>query len=162
MSTQANHEKAALNHLTAWMRDEVQSQGERVETLRKLRESMAKKDPKHCEIVLETVQAQQERSHVSEKRRQTIFKALGMQWEVSPKVLTLRSIAERAGDDGLRIMELRSELQEKVEQVGVEGKMVNATARMHRTVILEVLNTLFDQKVGDPLEEQGRLFNAEA
>ena len=155
-------QKAALNHLTAWLRDEIQFQGERVGTLATLRETLAKKDPSECEEILERVHAQEARGRSSEKRRLSIFKALGLQWNVSPTLLSLRSIAERAGDDGVRILEMRSQLAEKLQQVQSEGQMVSATARIHRGIILEVLNGLFDQKVGDPLEQQGRILDAEA
>ena len=162
MSTQVANEKAALNHLTAWLRDEIQSQEERAETLAELRLTLSKKDPSDCERVLERVHRQENQGRVAEKRCQAIFRALGLQWDVSPKVLNLRSIAERAGEDCLRILELRGELVEKLERVQMEGKKVSATARVHRGIILEVLNGLFDQKVGDPMEEQGRLLDAEA
>ncbi|MDF1837878.1 MAG: hypothetical protein P1V35_08420 [Planctomycetota bacterium] len=66
------------------------------------------------------------------------------------------------GSDGEELMELRKQLAEKAQAVATASRMVSATAHMHRSVILDVLNVLFEGHTGDPLEEQGRLLDAEA
>ena len=162
MSAVLPQEHAVLNHLMVWLREEVDQQVRRKRALTDLCKAMSQPDPQGCEAVLERVHQEESRSRARETKMRTIFQALGKLWGVSPKVLTLRSIAERSGSLGAEILELREALESIVREVGMEAKKVSATARIHRSVILEVLNTLFDSAAGDPMEEQGRLLDAEA
>ncbi|MBL4769819.1 MAG: hypothetical protein JKY61_01420 [Planctomycetes bacterium] len=154
--------QAIWNHLSAWIREETAAQEARLEVLEELRNSMSQRDPKVAEGILERLQNQDKTGIGRENRRQAIFASLGKHWQISASMLTLRSIAERMGDEGSELMELRNQLVEVVKKVTVGGRMVSATAHMHRSVILDVLSVLFDGHHGDPLEEQGRLLDAEA
>ncbi len=154
--------QALHNHIIAWIRNEIASQDIRLASLRELCESMSRRDPQVVEQILARVEKEDESSRARETKRKAIFEGLGKHWQVNPNVLTLRSIAERMGEAGADLMALRSELSEKVKKVNEASRMVSATAHMHRAVILDVLNVLFDGNAGDPLEEQGRLLDAEA
>jgi hypothetical protein len=154
--------QALWNHLSAWIRDELAAQDARLNTLEELRASMSQRNPEALDQILQTVQEQDKTSRSRETRRKTVFEGLGKHWQISPNVLTLRSIADRMGASGKELLELRGQLQEKVKSVSVAGRMVNATARMHRSVIVDVFDILFEGSGGDPMEEQGRLLDAEA
>ncbi|MFT5197894.1 MAG: hypothetical protein ACI87O_000538 [Planctomycetota bacterium] len=154
--------QAIWNHLSAWIRDESAAQETRLTSLRELRESMSQRDPQLLDDALAKVQEQDKTSRSRETRRQAIFDSLGKHWQVSPNVLTLRSIAERMGEGGSELLEMRTELADKLKQVTEASRMVSATAHMHRSVILDVMNVLFEGHGGDPMEEQGRLLDAEA
>ena len=154
--------QALWNHLSAWIREETAAQEQRLASLEGLRESMAQRNPEVVDGILEGVQAQDKTSRSRETKRQAIFASLGKHWQVNPSLLTLRSIAERMGSQGAELMELRAQLAEKAKAVATASRMVSATAHMHRSVILDVLNVLFEGNAGDPMEEQGRLLDAEA
>ncbi len=154
--------QAVLNHLLAWLRDEIAAQDSRLNSLKELCGSMSKRDPALVEQLLENVQKQDGTSRSRETKRKAIFEALGKHWQVNANLLTLRSIAERMGPSGSELRELRQELAGKAKRVIEASRMVSATAHMHRAVILDVLNVLFEGNDGDPLEEQGRLLDAEA
>ncbi|MCP5022417.1 MAG: hypothetical protein GY930_11655 [bacterium] len=154
--------QALNNHIIAWIRNEIAAQDIRLTSLRELCDSMSRRDPQVVEETLARVEKEDESSRARETKRKAIFEGFGEYWQVNPNVLTLRSIAERMGDTGADLMALRLELAEKVKSVNEASRMVSATAHMHRAVILDVLNVLFDGNAGDPLEEQGRLLDAEA
>ncbi len=154
--------QALWNHLSAWIREELAAQDIRLASLDELGDAMSKREPVLVEALLKKVQTQDVTSRSRETKRKAIFEALGKHWQINSKVLTLRSIAERIGPSGEELMQMRNELAEKAKGVSEAARMVSATAHMHRSVILDVLNVLFDGKGGDPLEEQGRLLDAEA
>lgn len=154
--------QALHNHIIAWIRNEIASQDIRLASLQDLRESMSSRDPQMVEERLAKVQLEDGGTRARETKRKAIFEAFGKLWQINPNVLTLRSIAERMGDEGADLMALRSELSKTIKSVSDASRMVSATAHMHRAVILDVLNVLFDGNAGDPLEEQGRLLDAEA
>lgn len=162
MTSTVEMPRALWNHLCAWLRDETAAQEQRLTTLEELRASMSQRDPKVVDAMLEQIQQQDDTIRGREKRRQAIFEALGKHWQVNANVLTLRSIAERMGADGAELLEMRGVLATQLKAVTVASRGVSATAHMHRSVILDVLNVLFEGHAGDPLEEQGRLLDAEA
>ncbi len=162
MNSTLSMPQALWNHLSAWVREETAAQEQRLESLEQLRVSMAQRTPEVVDGILESVQEQDKTSRSRETKRKAIFESLGKHWQINPSLLTLRSIAERMGSDGEELMELREQLAEKAQAVTTASRMVSATAHMHRSVILDVLNVLFEGHAGDPMEEQGRLLDAEA
>lgn len=154
--------QALWNHLCAWIRDEIAAQECRLASLEELRASMSQRDPSVLEGILERVQEQDKTSRSRDSRRKLIFEGLGKHWQLSASMLTLRSIAERMGDEGAELMEMREQLTNKLKEVALASRAVSATAHMHRSVILDVLSVLFEGHGGDPMNEQGRLLDAEA
>ncbi|MEZ5975004.1 MAG: hypothetical protein R3F17_04475 [Planctomycetota bacterium] len=159
--TLSNKERGTLMHLAAWLREESHWQQGRIAALQKLRETMAKADPSDLEGLLQGLEEPPGRQ-ARESRRRALFQSLAEAWGMSPSNMNLRVIAQRAGESGAAIAELREELAQGALELAREARRVNATARMHRTVILDVLNAIFDMDRGSPLEEQGRLLDAEA
>ena len=162
MSVDPKAEKALCNHLNTWLRDELQAQRLRLDTLRELRESMSEREPARCERLIHTVQTQEADARTRELRCQALFKRFAELWGLPQGTCTLRTVASKVPAEEEAILAQRGDLQSLLQAIALEAKRVSATARMHRALILEVLNSIFAPAKGDILEEQGHLLDAEA
>ena len=162
MNTIQQAEAALLKHLYAWLREEIPAQRQRLDSLRALCASMAKADPKECETLLDVVQSDEQSARGREARIRTILGRFAELWQLEAAECSLRTVAERLPAESSQLLALRSELHTLMEELTFEAKRLTATARVHRGLILEVLNSIFDPAPGDPLEEQGHLLDAEA
>ena len=162
MSVDPKSEKALFNHLTTWLREEIQAQRLRLDTLHNLRASMSEREPSRCERLIQMVQTQEKDAHSREARCQALFSRFAELWDLPEGSCTLRTVAVKFPEESAAILEQRAELQTLVQGIALEGKRVSATARMHRALVLDVLNAIFEPTSGDPLEEQGHLLDAEA
>ncbi len=162
MSASQQSEVALNQHLVAWLRAELPAQKQRLDNLRALRASMAHQDPSVCEALLETVQAEERSAHTREARVRTLLGRFADLWQVEAEDCQVSTVAERLPSEASLLLSLRGELRDVMQELALEGQRVMATARVHRGLILEVLNEIFDPTPGDPMEEQGHLLDAEA
>lgn len=162
MSTLNQAEVALTKHLSAWLRDELPAQKKRLENLRALRASMAQTDPSTCESLLKTVQSEEKSAQSREARVSALLGRFAELWQIEADDCQVSTVAERLPEEASHLLSLRAELREVLGELGLEAQRVFATARVHRTLILDVLNEIFDPTPGDPFEEQGHLLDAEA
>jgi len=81
---------------------------------------------------------------------------------VAGGALTLTSIAERAGDAGRRIPQLRDELATASERITRKNRRVSALLNAHQKVITELLQALVAIQGGRAESTTGALVDAEA
>jgi hypothetical protein len=97
------------------------------------------------------------------KRRASVIALLAAAWGVPARAMTLGSIAERAGDDGRRLVRLRDELRAATGRVLRQNRRVAALTASHRRLVQDVIRAIFraDPRA-TPLQASGTLLDAEA
>jgi len=96
-------------------------------------------------------------------RRTALFQALAVQLGVPASMVTLSSIAERAGPAGEHLCELRVELRAAAALVVRTHRKLAATLRCQRRIMNDALAILLSDKSGEsgnPLIEEGTLVDA--
>ena len=153
-----------INHLEANARDELAAQERFLVLLDGQEQAIVKantEDATRFGTELENEASGASRRAVS---RQRILKAISSVWNVPVSAMTLGSIAERAGNRGQRLAEIRKELRLKASEVIRKNRRVASVARMHQQVMREVIDMVFADENGGPLSENvpGNLIDAEA
>lgn len=159
-----NNVDTLINHLEANIREELAAQDRLLMLLEEQEQAIIAGLSEGVSIAskaLDSESAGAARRTVSRKR---LVKGISEAWHVPSGAMTLGSIAERAGERGKRLSELRSDLREKANEVARKNRRVASVARLHHQVIREVINTIFRDDEGGYLdgEAAGTLIDAEA
>ena len=96
------------------------------------------------------------------RARREFAEALGAAWGIDHRALTLRSISERAGDEGQRLSGMREDLEATAREVSLSGRRLAALARLHRGVYAQVIQVLAGPGADGADSEDGLLVRAEA
>ena len=156
--------RSLVNHLEINTRDELAAQERMLDLLDEQERAIV---AGRAEGLLETTRRIEEESNDSVRRavsRNQILKNMAVSWKVPVEAMTLGSVAERAGDQGAKLSELRSALRKKTSEVIRKNRKIASVANMHRKVVREVIDTiLFEggEKPGDS-DTAGSLLDAEA
>lgn len=153
-----------LNHLEANLRDELAAQQSFMDLLEKQERAIVDGKTETVASISEELQAVSSNAARRAGTRQQILKAISTTWSVPISAMTLGSIAERAGVRGSRLTQLRGELRDKASQVIRKNRRVAAVARLHHQVVREVIDTIFTEESGSPMQDEaaGNLIDAEA
>jgi hypothetical protein len=147
-----------MNALEAWLVEEVAGKERLVNELEKQERALVRGTA--AEITAATLSIENEITQQIDRsrRREVIFARLGAHWNVAPGALTLGSIAERAGQSGARIEELRDRLSIQCSEALRRNRRVARLVQVHQSIVQETLTAL----VGSPdaLTETGALFDA--
>jgi hypothetical protein len=151
-----------LRQLEAHLQDEIAAQHRAATLLAEEEAALLGRDPA---LVLERTTALERELHggvARARRRAELFESLGALWNVPADVLTLSSIAERAGAQGERVRRMRGELRELCASNVKLARRVGALARTHQRFFSDVLQTVFGELGASNASAGGRLLDAEA
>ncbi len=158
--------QALLNRLEAQVREDLDSQRRVQSILDALAGVVRSGSPVeiagHFGGLKREIQCGSERA----TRRTTLFQALAVQFGVPTSMVTLSSIAERAGPAGEQLCALRLELRAAAALVVRTHRKLAATLRCQRRILNDALAILLSDKSGmsgesgNPLIEEGTLVDA--
>lgn len=145
--------------LEAYLQEEKGAQGRLLALLEAQEKAVVEGDTSALEITGAELEQELAGEPRRERRRREILNEIGRALGVPVGILTVRSLAERLGPDGERLMRLRDELREALVAVRRKSGRVAAIARGQRDIVRDVMCLLF----GEPDEAgRGALVNTEA
>jgi len=154
--------KSLLNHLEAYVADEIAGKRKALEWIEAQEKAIASNDAAGFEAATTGLKSLTAADGRSEIRRRKLTDSLAEAWRVSADALTLGSIAKRAGTDGRRLGELRTELRALVAKVMKRSRRLGALIGMHSRLNREIMETAFGSTEENKFEDSGSLVNAEA
>jgi len=146
----------------AWAQEELGTHLRLRQALVAHEESLVGTDSELIESTLEAVRAAGCDDLPRSRRRAEWLRGLGQAWQVEPSTLTLRSVAERAGDGGARLDDLRAELDSVARQVVDSARRVSLLARQQRAVVGEILSVFTGVDPTSENDTRGTLIHVEA
>jgi hypothetical protein len=96
------------------------------------------------------------------RRREALLEEFGLLWAVAPRSLTLTSICERAAQGSERLARQTADLRKVVASVTRSSRRLATAARMHRGLLLEVIETVLAGEDELCVGSGGTLVDAEA
>jgi hypothetical protein len=152
---------AERNRLEANLRDELASQVELLELLRRQEAAVVARTPDGLVEVTGRIESLLSAAAARRLRREPILRKVAELMQVAPSSLTLRSIAERLGEEGARLRSLREELRETTSRIVRQNRRVAAVVGLHRRINQEVLELVLAEEDSNPFERTGALVDAE-
>ncbi|MDZ4772653.1 MAG: flagellar export chaperone FlgN [Planctomycetota bacterium] len=147
-----------INALEAWLVDEVAGKERLVVGLERQENALVNGTAEEIGAATRAIEAEISQELDRSRRREVIFARLGAHWNVAPVALTLGSIAERAGQSGARIEELRDRLRLLVAESLRRNRRVARLVHVHQSVVQETLTALVGSQ--GAMTETGALFDA--
>jgi hypothetical protein len=152
---------AERNRLEANLREELAAQVELLELLRRQEAAVVARTPDDLVEVTSHIESELSAAAARRLRREPILRKVAELVQAAPSALTLRSIAERLGDEGVRLRGLREELREATSRVVRQNRRVAAVLGLHRRLNQEVLELVLAEEDSNPFERTGALVDAE-
>jgi hypothetical protein len=152
---------AERNRLEANLREELAAQVELLELLRRQEAAVVARTPDELVEVTSRIESALSAAAARRLRREPILRKVAELVQAAPSALTLRSIAERLGDEGVRLRGLREELREATSRVVRQNRRVAAVVGLHRRLNQEVLELVLAEEDSNPFERTGALVDAE-
>lgn len=152
---------AERNRLEANLREELASQVELLELLRRQEAAVVARTADDLVEVTSCIESTLSAAAARRLRREPILRTVAELMQVAPSSLTLRSIAERLGEEGSRLRSLREELREATSRVVRQNRRVAAVVGLHRRLNQEVLELVLAEDDSNPFERTGALVDAE-
>lgn len=166
---QAQSVQSALNALEGWVQEELAARRRMLALLEAQESAVKRNHGGEIEANLRAIETELAQQSVRDVRRAKLFDALAGHWNVAGDVLTLSSIAERAGargageaggSSGARLARLRDELAASTREVVRRNRRLNALLNAHQKVIEELLGALIAIQGGDARNREGALVDA--
>lgn len=154
--------QSLMNHLEACMRDHVEAQNRMIALLQEQERSVLEERPPGVELATQALTAELRTVPERTQRRDKILARFALAWGVANGSLTLSSVADRYGEGSQRLRELRDELREATAQCMRLNRRVSSLVRLHRRVMLDVIDSLLADEENSPMKETGTLLNAQA
>jgi len=154
--------QSLVNSLEAWVQEELLARRKFLTLLDEQETAVKKANGGALERSIAAIESELEAQVRRDEKRAKLFDALGAHWGVAGGALTLTSIAERAGDAGRRIPQLRDELATASERITRKNRRVSALLNAHQKVITELLQALVAIQGGRAESTTGALVDAEA
>jgi len=154
--------QSLMNHLESCMRDHVGAQNRMIVLLEEQERCVLNERPEAVELATKALGAELSTVPERTERRDKILARFALAWGVAAGSLTLSSVAERFGEGADRLRELRDELREATALCMRLNRRVSALVRLHRRVMLDVIDSLLADEENSPMRETGTLLNAEA
>lgn len=147
-----------INALEAWLLEEVASKERLVVGLERQENALVKGTAAEIGNATLAIESEINQEIDRSRRREVIFARLGAHWNVAPVALTLGSIAERAGQSGGRIEELRNRLRLLASEALRRNRRIARLVHVHQSVVQETLTALVGTQ--GAMTETGALFDA--
>lgn len=154
--------QSLLNHLVAGVREEILAGERTLELLECQQHAVIARDHAGLSAATRSLAEHLATAPQRSARRERVLARLGAAWGVPASVLTLSSVAERAGAGAEPLLAERSELRRVTAEVVRENKKTAALLLLHRRVVREVLDLFLTDEDGKPVEGEGTLVDAEA
>ena len=159
--------QSLMNHLESCMRDHVGAQNRMITLLEEQERCVLEERPAAVELATQALSAELRTVPERTARRDKILARFALAWGVAAGSLTLSSVADRfgageSGGDSGKLRELRDELREATAKCMRLNRRVSALVRLHRRVMLDVIDSLLSDEENDPMRETGTLLSAEA
>jgi chromosome segregation ATPase len=151
-----------LRHAEAWAQAELGAQKRLLALLGEQERATLENDTTALQESTEQLDRELAGEPARARLRRQLAEGLGAEWGVDARALTIRSIAERAGDAGERLRALRDELREVAGEVSAAGRRLAALARLHRGVYADLIGVLAGPGSDGTGSEEGLLVRAEA
>ncbi len=152
---------AERNRLEANLRAELTSQSELLDLLRRQEAAVVARTPDDLVAVTSRIESVLSAAAARRLRREPNLRKVAELMQVAPSSLTLRSIAERLGEEGTRLRALREELREATSRVVRQNRRVAAVVGLPRRLNQEVLALVLAEEDSNPFERTGALVDAE-
>jgi hypothetical protein len=152
---------AERNRLEASLRDELAGQSELLQLLRRQESAVVTRTPDELVELTSRIETALSTAAARRLRRAPILRALAELLQVAPSALTLRSIADRLGSDGARLLVLREELRDVSAHIVRQNRRIAAVVGLHRRINQEVIELVLAEAGSNPLERTGALVDAE-
>ncbi len=150
-----------LRQLEAYLQEELGAQGRLIRLLEDQERALLSHSRPAIESASHALQAQFSASATRSRRREEIIAQLAQTWGVAPQTLTLASISERAGDEGLRLARQRSDLQRATRTAQRLAQRTAAAARLHSRISSDVVRACLGVDASAPKLEAGSVVDAE-
>ena len=147
-----------VNALEAWLVEEVAGKERLVRELERQEHALVRGTPEEIASATRSIEVEIAQEIERSRRREVIFARLGVHWNIAPGALTLGSIAERAGQSGARIEELRDRLRLLGSEALRRNRRVARLVHVHQSIVQETLTALVGSR--DSTAETGALFDA--
>ena len=147
-----------VNALEVWLVEEVAGKERLVRELERQETALVSGTAEEITSATQAIENEITGEIDRSRRREVIFARLGVHWNIAPSALTLGSIAERAGQSGARIEELRDRLRLLGSEALRRNRRVARLVHVHQSIVQETLTALVGSR--DSLEETGALFDA--
>ncbi|MBI5364842.1 MAG: flagellar export chaperone FlgN [Planctomycetes bacterium] len=154
--------QSLMNALEAWVQEELLARRRFLELLETQEAAVKRAEAQGLADSVNAIEKEIEAQLRRDEKRVRLFAELGHHWGVTGDVLTLTSIAERAGDAGRRLATLRDELAAASDRIVRKNRRVSRLLEAHQKVIEELLQALVAIQGGVPGGSTGALVNAEA
>lgn len=160
--------RSLLNHLQVAIEEEIQAQLATLSVLERQEEAVRGRRLADVTEASAELDVHAQRAVQRTRRRDDLLRQLSATWGVPRSVLSLSSIAERAGSDGQRIADLRSELRASTAEVHRRNRRLATLIGHHRKLIRDVMECVVasgetqDGEGGQSFREGGSLLDAEA
>lgn len=148
--------------LAAWAQEELEAQREYLTALQRQEAAVRRAARTELSHSLEDLDRALEKRALREARRSTLLAKLADRFGVAPGTMTLRSVIERLGSQGIDTASLRArreELRGVVAEVTRTGRRLAAVAKVHQGLLDEVVRTLAGKDRNDAIHE-GALIDA--
>jgi len=152
---------AERNRLEASLRDELAGQVQLLELLRRQEAAVVARTADDLVEVTASIESELSSAAARRLRREPILRKVAELMQLAPSSLTLRSIAERLGPEGVKLQALREELREATARVVRQNRRVAAVVGLHRRLNQEVLELVLAEEDSNPFERTGALVDAE-
>jgi len=156
------NEDHLLRRLEAYVQEEIGAQGRALEFLEAQEQAIRDGDAERIARCGNAVDAELRRVGERGRRREALLEEFGRLWDVAPKTLTLTSIGERAAQGSQRLARLTADLRKVVAAVTRSSRRLATAARMHRGLVLEVIETVLAGEDELCVAAGGTLVDAEA
>lgn len=147
-----------FNALEAWLVEEVAGKERLVRELERQETALVRGTAEEIMSATKAIENEITQEIERSRRREVIFARLGAHWNIAPGALTLGSIAERAGQSGGRIEELRDQLRLLATEAVRRNRRVARLVHVHQSIVQETLTALVGSS--DSFHEPGALFDA--
>jgi len=151
-----------LRRLEAYVQEEIGAQSRALEFLEAQEQAIRDGDAGRIASCGSAVEAELRKVGERGRRREALLGELGRLWALAPKTLTLSSICERAAPGSERLARQTADLRKVVAAVTRSSRRLATAARMHRGLVLEVIETVLAGGDELCLAAGGTLVDAEA
>lgn len=151
-----------LGRLEAWVQEEAGAQMRLLELLRRQRAALCASRRDGVEKAALAVEATMAERDARDRRRDDLIGAFARHFDVDPAALTVGSIAERLGDNGVRLAQMRAQLRTKTIEVQREGRIVAVLVRQNRALLREVIECVVGTAEAGVSDDGARILDARA
>lgn len=150
---------AHLHQLEAWAQEELHAQREYARALEGYERAIVRGDLAALATGSAELDAQFARTRTRDARRGALLGAIAAELRIGRRTLTLRSLCERAGGAGARLVSAHGELVAAARHTRELARRVAILARAQEHVLGDALEAAFGR--GDTaMDGQGRLVDA--